>query len=131
MVAFDIQGDRGGETADELFVIFNANEAQTTVTLPEGSWNVYINGEKAGTEILDTITGGSATVEPISAMVLVRESGAAAVSDEDADAAESSADTADTADAQVNNSNTALIVCIVAALIAACGGGIIYKKRKK
>ena len=135
VVAFDIQGDRGGETADELFVIFNANETQTTVTLPEGSWNVYINGEKAGTEILDTITGGSTTVEPISAMVLVRESGAAAVSDEDADAAESSADTAGTADAEANSnansSNTALIVCIVAALIAACGGGIIYKKRKK
>lgn len=62
VVAFDIQGDKGGETADELFIIFNANEAETTVSLPEGSWNVYVNAEKAGTEILDTISEGSAVL---------------------------------------------------------------------
>ena len=132
VVAFDIQGGINGETADELFVIFNANETGTTVTLPEGNWNVYINGEKAGTEILDTITG-SAAVEPISAMVLVRESGAAAVTDEGADAQEeTSADTADAAETDTNNGNSsrlALIICIEVAILA--GGGIGLSKRKK
>ncbi|MCM1283815.1 MAG: type I pullulanase [Muribaculaceae bacterium] len=76
VVAFDIQGGINGETAKELFVIFNANADDTTVSLPEGKWNVYVNGEKAGTEVLDTVEG-SAAVAPISAMVLVREGGAA------------------------------------------------------
>lgn len=75
VVAFDIQGGVNGETADELFVIFNANTESTTVTLPEGKWNVYINGEKAGTEVLEKITNGEVTVDAVSAMVLVRESG--------------------------------------------------------
>lgn len=73
VVAFDMQGDRGGETADEIFVVFNANEYETNITLPEGNWNVYINAEKAGTEIIGTVSG-TAAVSPVSAMVLVRES---------------------------------------------------------
>lgn len=76
VVAFDIAGGVNGETADEIYVIFNANEDETTVDLPSGTWNVYINDEKAGTEVIETIKDGSVTVAPISAMVLVRESGA-------------------------------------------------------
>ncbi len=73
VLAFDIQGGVNGETAEELFVIFNANEAGTSVAIPEGSWNVYVNGEKAGTSVLETVKGGSVAVEPVSALVLVRE----------------------------------------------------------
>ena len=72
VVAFCIEGGVGGEISDGLFVIFNANNKQVTVTLPEGVWEVCINGEHAGTEVLDTVTGSQVTVEPISAMVLVR-----------------------------------------------------------
>ena len=73
MIAFDIQGGVNGETAEELFLIFNANETASTVALPEGNWNVYINGEQAGTQALSTVKDGSAEVAPISAMVLVKE----------------------------------------------------------
>ena len=73
VMAFDITGDVNGETAEELFLIFNANETATTVALPEGSWNVYINGEKAGDEALSTVKGSEVEVAPISAMVLVKE----------------------------------------------------------
>lgn len=72
VVAFHVNGGVNGETSDGLFVIFNANNAETEVDLPEGNWDVYINGEKAGTEVLATITNGKAVVEPISAMVLVK-----------------------------------------------------------
>lgn len=72
VVAFCIEGGLGGEISEGLFVIFNANNKQVTVTLPEGVWEVCINGEHAGTEVLDTVTGSQVTVEPISAMVLVR-----------------------------------------------------------
>ena len=41
--------------------------------MPDGQWTVYINGENAGTTPLDTAEG-SVTVEPISAMVLVKDS---------------------------------------------------------
>ena len=77
VMAFRINGGVNGETADNLFIIFNANEEETTVTLPEGKWNVYIDGEKAGTEVLKTIRNGKATVAPISAMVLCQDDNAA------------------------------------------------------
>ena len=70
VAAFQINGSADGDGCGDLFVIFNANNAETQVTLPSGSWDVYINGEKAGTEVLDTVSG-TITVAPISAMVLV------------------------------------------------------------
>ncbi len=72
VVAVQIAGSVNGETAEGLFIIFNASAEAQQIDLPEGSWNVYVDGEKAGTEILDTLSG-TATVEPISAMVLVQE----------------------------------------------------------
>ncbi len=72
VTAFAINGGVNGEVSDGLFVIFNANEEATEVTLPDGKWNVYVNAEKAGTEVLDTVTG-KVSVDGISAMVLVQE----------------------------------------------------------
>lgn len=72
VTAFAIDGGVNGESSEGLFVIFNPNPAETTVSLPEGNWDIYINGEKAGTTVLDTITDGTASVAPISAMVLVK-----------------------------------------------------------
>ena len=69
VMAFKINGGVNGEMADNLFVIFNANETATEVELPEGKWNVCINGEKAGTKVLETVKG-KVSVAPISAMVL-------------------------------------------------------------
>lgn len=63
-----------GETAESMLVFFNPNTEATEITLPEGKWNVYINGEDAGTEVLTTVSG-TVTVDAISAMVLVQESG--------------------------------------------------------
>ena len=71
VTAFDITGGVNGETADNMYVIFNPNQEETKVTLPDGTWSVYINGEKAGTESLGEISG-EATVNPISALVLIK-----------------------------------------------------------
>ena len=70
--AFHINGGVNGETCDGLFVIFNPNQAATTVVLPEGNWNIYITGEEAGVEALASVQDVVA-VDPISAMVLVKE----------------------------------------------------------
>ena len=63
-----------GESADSILVYFNPNPESTEITLPEGKWNVYIDGEDAGTEVLAKVSG-TITVDAISAMVLVQESG--------------------------------------------------------
>ena len=70
VLAFHIAAGAGGEEND-LFVIFNSNKEQKTVTLPDGNWDIYINGEKAGNQVLGSASG-EITVEPISAMVLVK-----------------------------------------------------------
>ena len=67
------------EVSDGIIVIFNATTADKTVNLynsvygiAEGTWNVCINDQKAGITTLSSITDGSVTVAPISAMVLVK-----------------------------------------------------------
>ena len=72
VVAYSVKGGINGETAEEMYLVFNANEEDVTVTLPEGAWDVYINGELAGTEVIETIKGGDTTVSAISALVLVK-----------------------------------------------------------
>ncbi|MDE6590969.1 MAG: type I pullulanase [Oscillospiraceae bacterium] len=123
VLAFDIKGGVNGETAEELFVIFNANEASTTVALPEGKWNVYINGEKAGTQALATVSGGSAEVAPISAMVLVKED--APVSNQGSASAETGAPE------EKNGGGTLSTVLIAAGVVCAGGAAFAVGKNKK
>lgn len=74
VVAFEITGGVDGETADGMYVIFNANNENKEVTLPEGSWNVCVNDTVAGTDTIETISG-TAEVAPISALILVKGDG--------------------------------------------------------
>ena len=78
VVMFTIKEPSTARKAGEsIVVIFNSNKAEQDINLADyglsGTWKVYINDEKAGTEVLDTITDGHATVAPISAMVLVQD----------------------------------------------------------
>lgn len=77
VIGVTINGGVNGEKSDGLVVIFNPNTESTTVPLPEGNWDIYINDEKAGTEVLASATG-EVTVNPISAMVLVKADAAPA-----------------------------------------------------
>ena len=79
VLGFHIAPDANGD-ADALVVIFNPNAEATTVTLPEGQWEIHINGEDAGVTALATAEG-TVEVAPISAMVLVQP-GFEAVPDE-------------------------------------------------
>lgn len=79
VVAFILDNADGkleGENAEKIFLAFNPNETETTITLPEGTWNVYIKGDKSGTRILGSASG-TVTVDPISAVVLVKEGASA------------------------------------------------------
>ena len=72
VVAYTIENKPNGECADAICVIYNANREAATVTIPEGEWQVCIKGNKAGTEVIETVKGGEISVEPISALVLVQ-----------------------------------------------------------
>lgn len=73
VVGYTISNQPNGEIADTLLVYYNGNKEDTSVELPKGKWNVYINGEKAGTTVLEEVEK-TATVKGVSAMVLVKES---------------------------------------------------------
>ena len=69
LLTYRVDGNGAGD--DDIFVIFNANSSSQTVNLPEGTWTININGEKAGTASLGTASG-SVVVSGISAMVLTK-----------------------------------------------------------
>ena len=71
VLGFHIAAGANGDS-DSLVVIFNPNAEATTVTLPEGSWQIQINGEDTGVVSLGTAEG-AVEVAPISAMVLVQQ----------------------------------------------------------
>lgn len=108
VMAFQINGDVEGEVADNIYVIFNANEEATEIELPEGKWNVYINADKAGTEVLKTVSG-KVKVDAISAMVLCQDD-----------------------NAPVGGNGGAVAAGIAAGVIAAAGAvALVLKKKKK
>ena len=72
VVGFSFKNGYEGEKAEGIYVIFNANTAATTVELPEGNWNVYVQGDQAGTKVLANAEE-SITVDGISTVVLVKE----------------------------------------------------------
>jgi pullulanase len=59
------------ENADEIILAFNPNDSETTITLPEGKWNVCVMDKKAGCISLKEASG-NVTVSPISAVALVK-----------------------------------------------------------
>lgn len=72
VVAYSIKGGANGEVSDGIFIIYNGTNENVTITLPKGSWSIYVNGEKAGNESLGTVSG-TVDVNKVSAMVLVKE----------------------------------------------------------
>ena len=70
VVGCHITAGANGEE-NEIVVVFNPNAAETVVTLPEGEWSIYVNGEAAGTEVLGTASE-TVTVAGVSAMALVK-----------------------------------------------------------
>ena len=64
--------NNGGNGEDAVILtIINASANAETFTLPEGEWNVYVNKDSAGTDVLDTVSG-TVEVESTSAMILVK-----------------------------------------------------------
>ena len=72
VIAYSLNGKNLGDSWSSIVVIHNAGTLPYTVSLPATSdWNVVVDGERAGTEILRTIQGTSvADVPALTTMVL-------------------------------------------------------------
>lgn len=68
LVAFIVSHPLEGE----ICVIYNANKTEKSVNVPNGDWSIFVKGKQAGNEVLDTIAGGLVSVEPISALVMIK-----------------------------------------------------------
>lgn len=72
IVAFILKDHAGGDPWKDIVVIYNGNPEKSTYKLPEGKWNLVVNGQKAGTEVIEVVEG-TIELEPLSAYVLYRE----------------------------------------------------------
>ena len=70
-LAFHIWGNINGETAEAIYVIYNANKTEEEFELPIGNWHICIDGETAGTDILYSVEG-KITVPALSAVVMIK-----------------------------------------------------------
>ncbi len=131
VIGFEIAGGANGDTAQGLYVIFNATEESQTVALPEGyMWDVCVNGEKAGTEVLETLSG-EAGVAPLSALIMVRGDAADPSGDTTAD---TTADTTGKPSSGQDGASAGVIAAVTggaALVIAGAAVGISAAKRKK
>ncbi len=141
VVAFTVNGGVNGETSEGLCLIYNANPSAQEITLPDGSWDVYINGEKAGTEVLGTVYG-TVTVDPISALVLVHNGDApetpAAPSEPTTPETPETPETpsepetpAEPAESTEGGSSAVIWIVVVVVAAAAVAGGVVIAKKNK
>ncbi|MBD5554596.1 MAG: type I pullulanase [Roseburia sp.] len=61
-----------GESAAQLCMIFNPEQAEKEIFLPDGRWEIHVSAGKAGTECIEEVKG-SVTVSPVSCMFLVKK----------------------------------------------------------
>lgn len=71
LAAYHLWGNVNGETAEAVFVVFNASNEEKTVELPVGKWGICIDGEKAGDEIFG-YAEGEYVLPPFSAAVMIK-----------------------------------------------------------
>ena len=57
------------DSGEKLLIVYNAELEDKTFTLPEGNWNLYIDGDRAGDTVLQANCTGDVTVSKISCYV--------------------------------------------------------------
>ncbi len=136
-----------GETADAIFLAFNPNDTEATITLPEGNWNVCVKDSLSGCEALEVVSG-NVTVEPISAVVLVKgevpsknvdkDNGISAGSDSSASLdksaitdASASVNAQENTDTSSESGSKAPLVAGIIAIAAIAGGLVVFLWKKK
>ena len=74
VVAYEMNYNANMDTWDNIVVAFNANNEDKTIKLSKkGTWNIVVNGEKAGVKTIKQFKGGSLVVPALSSMVIYYE----------------------------------------------------------
>lgn len=72
VVAYVIDGTAvEGEASEKILIALNPNNEPVEINLPEGEWSIYVNGEEAGTDIIEKAEG-TIVLDKISAYMLVQ-----------------------------------------------------------
>ncbi|QVK18769.1 type I pullulanase [Mycoplasmatota bacterium] len=70
-IAYNITDSANHDTYADIVVIFNANITEVKFKLPHfGVWNIIVDNNKAGTEVLKKITGDEIVVPELTSLVL-------------------------------------------------------------
>ncbi len=107
---------------EEYAVIFNATTSEQTIELPSEGWDVLVNGEKAGTEVLASV-GTTLKATPQSSYVL-KFTGATAPQEQASAEPQATAD--DTAQSKKNNTPI-----IIGAIVGGAVAALLFSFRKK
>ncbi|MCB2288163.1 type I pullulanase [Clostridium sp. CS001] len=74
VVAYEMNYNANMDSWDNIVVAFNANKEDKIIKLSKkGTWNIVVNGEKAGVETIKQFKGGSLLVPALSSMVIYHE----------------------------------------------------------
>lgn len=75
VIGYTVKEDKNWFFENTICIIYNPETEEAFVNLPKGRWKVYIDGDHAGTEVLDTYKGEQEiSVSGTSALVLVSTS---------------------------------------------------------
>ena len=111
VVAFNLENNANGDSASDITVIHNATDSEQVISLPKSAdWQLVVNGETAGTEVIEVIKGDSITVTPHSSYVLMID---------------------DSMNTTENFNQLLLIAGAALLVIAGTASYIIYDKKKK
>lgn len=142
ILAYTIKGGTNGEVADNLLIAYNPTAQDAKLTLPEGDWQVCINGEKAGTDVIETVSGElNLTARSCFALVQGKTEDADALKQDTQDDSTSSADStgstssSSTGSTSVSNDNESksafpVVPVIVVVVIVICGIAFVASKKQ-
>ena len=72
VIAFNLANNANGDSASDITVIHNATDSEQVISLPKSAdWQLVVNGETAGTDVIEVVSGDSVTVTPNSSYVLM------------------------------------------------------------
>ena len=131
VVGYVINNSPNNENAKAICVIYNANKTATSVSVPEGEWNVYVKDNQAGTKIIETVSNDTVSVNPISTLVLVQEDVKEAISTDNSIDLDQDASAPAIDGWQKTNTMLYVLLGIVAVAVAAIGFIVVRNRKKK
>lgn len=129
-IAYQIAGGANGEASDGIVVVYNPSNEKINVDLPDGEWGIYVQGDKAGNELLGTATG-SVSVDAVSCTILVKGNKANTDTNGNGNGNGNAAKDDNAAIVKTGDSSTRTIMFIGIGVVALAVVTVLVAKRKK